>query len=93
MNIDKLNESIGSQGAQKTVGISTIRRPSVVECDSTPSGDQIDMSMIGRLMERSVRSLADSEAIRPEILAKFQQIPRQNARFSDSTIDRIFRRM
>ena len=92
MNIDKLNESTGSQAAQKAVGISAIRRPPVVEHDAA-SGDQVDMSMIGRLMARSLRTLADSDGVRPEVLAKHQLLPRQNARFDDNTINRILGRM
>ena len=92
MNIDKLNENTGSLGTHKTVGISAIRRQTVVERDSA-SGDQVDMSMIGQLMARSLRVLADSDAVRPEVLAKHQPLPRQNGRFDDQAIDRIFCRM
>ena len=93
MNIDNLNESTGTQAGQKTGGIGTIRRLPVVKNDSTASGDQVDMSMIGKLIARSVRALADSEDLRPEVLAQHKDLPRQNARFDNSTIDRIFRRM
>ena len=93
MNIDKFSESTGSQAAQKSVGISAIRQRPVVERDSAAVGDQVDMSMIGRLMARSIRTLADSEAVRPDVIAKHQQLPRQNARFDDNAINRIFSRM
>ncbi len=93
MNIDNLSEGLRSQAARKAVGIDTISRRPVVERDPVTSGDQVDMSMIGKLMARSVRMLADSEGVRPEVLAKHQQLPKQNARFDDKTLDRIFYRM
>ena len=93
MNIDKLVENTGPQAAQKNVAINAIRRPSVAECDAAPNGDQVDMSMIGRLMARSVRALADSEDVRPEVLERHKELPKQTARFDDRTIEQIFRRM
>ena len=93
MNIDKLREESAAQAAQRAVGISAIRRQPVVESDSSVAGDQVDMSMIGRLMARSIRMLADSEEVRPEVIAKYQQLPRQNVRFDDNTLDRLFSRM
>ena len=94
MNIDKLAESTGPQAGQKAVAIgATTRHPPVAEGDLPTGSDHVDMSMIGRLMARSVRALADSEEVRPEVLDLHRGIPRQNARFDNSTIDRIFRRM
>lgn len=93
MNIDKLAESNGPQAGQKAVAINAIRHPPVAERNLSPGGDQVDMSMIGRLMARSIRALADSDEVRPEVLNQHRELPRQNARFDNSTIDRIFRRM
>ena len=93
MNIDKLNERLATQAAQKTVGINAIRQRPVAESDAVSSGDQVDMSMIGHLMARSLRMLADSDQVRPEVIAKHQQLPQQNVRFDHHTIDRIYGRM
>ena len=51
------------------------------------------MSMIGRLLARSIRALADSEEVRPSVLEQHRDLPSQNTRFDNGTIDRIFRRM
>lgn len=93
MNIDKLHEHASLQAAQKTVGIRAIRPQPVAENDAPAASDQVDMSMIGRLMARSIRTLAESDDVRPEVIAKHQPLARQNARFDDQTIDRIFCRM
>ena len=93
MNIDKLSESSAPQAGQQAGAIGTLRQPPVAENDRTPGSDQVDMSMIGRLMARSVRALADSEDVRPGVLAKHQDLPRQDVRFDNTTIDRIFSRM
>ena len=95
MNIDKFSDITASQAAQKAVAVRAIRQQqAVAESDFTASAsDQVDMSMIGHLMARSVRMLADSEGVRPEVIAKHQMLAKQNARFDDHTIDRIFARM
>ena len=93
MNIDKIRENTSAQAAQKTVGIRAIRPQPVAENDAPVVGDQVDMSMISRLMARSIRTLAENDGVRPEVVAKHQPLTRQNARFDDQTIDRIFCRM
>ena len=93
MNIDKLAEHAGAADTTKIAAIGSPRLAPVAESDKPVSSDQIDMSMIGKLMARSLRALADNEEIRPEVLNLHQQLPRQTARFDDSTIDHIFRRM
>ncbi len=93
MNIDKLNERSETQAAQKTVGLRPLAGQPVVKRDLDVVCDQVDMSMISRFMARSIRVLADSDTVRPEVIAKHQQLPRQNVRFDDHTIDRLFGRM
>ena len=44
-------------------------------------------------MARSIRMLAENDGVRPDVIAKHQPLARQNARFDDPTIDRIFCRM
>jgi hypothetical protein len=70
----------------------TAPRP-VAGYDAPAPADQADMSMISRIMARTIRELADQEEVRPERVARFQELPRQNARFDDPTTDRIFRAM
>ncbi len=93
MNIDKLGESAGPQAGPKTDAIDATRRPPVAESNPLQAQDHTDMSMIGRLMARNIRALADSEDVRPEVLAQHQETTRQNTRFDNNIIDRIFRRM
>ena len=94
MNIDKLSENAETRASQKAVAVNATPRPPVAEPDrADAASDQVDMSMIGRLMARSVRALADSEDVRPEVLEKHQHLPRQNVSFDNGTIDRILRRM
>ena len=93
MNIDKISESTGPQSGQKIGTVGTTPRPSVAESNAAANSDQVDMSMIGRLLARSIRDLADSEEVRPSVLEQHRDLPRQNTRFDNSTIDRIFRRM
>ena len=93
MNIDKLNDRLAPQATHNTVGIHAIRQRPVVESDAVTAGDQVDMSMISRLMARSLRVLADSDQVRPEVLAKHQQLPQLNVRFDNQTVDRIYGRM
>jgi hypothetical protein len=93
MQIDYLIRTTGVEAPKKSVAISgTTPRPVAGYDQPTPS-DQVDMSLISRMMARSIRTLADQEEVRPERLARFQELPRQNARFDDKTIDRIFRAM
>ena len=93
MNIDKFAASSRSQAGQPAVAINATRQPPVAESNPASNSDQVDMSMIGRLMARSVRALADDEEVRPEVLDQHRNLPRQNARFDNSTIDRIFSRL
>ena len=93
MNIDKLSESAGPQTSPKIGAIGATPRPSVAESSAAANSDQVDMSMIGRLLARSIRALADSEEVRPSVLEQHRDLPSQNTRFDNGTIDRIFRRM
>jgi len=92
MHIDTLSSSTGAEATKKSIAISTRSRP-VAGYDQPPTADQVDMSMISRIMARNLRELADSDQVRPEKIASFQALPRQTARFDDQSIDRIFRAM
>ncbi len=93
MHIDTLSSNSAAQAAKHTVAITSTNHRPVAGYDQPPAADQVDMSLISRIMSRAIRELADKEEVRPEVLAHFQNLPRQTARFDDQTIDRIFRSM
>ena len=93
MNIDQLGQSSAPQPSHKTTAAEATRQAPVAQHDLAPTSDQVDMSMISRLMARNLRAVADGEEIRPEKLEQFQGISRQPAQYDNATIDRILRRM
>jgi hypothetical protein len=93
MHIDTLFSNAGAEATKNSVAISSTRPRPVAGYDQPPAADQVDMSMISRIMARNLRELADSDQVRPEKIAAFQALPRQTARFDDQAIDRIFRAM
>ena len=93
MNIDKLGEGSAPQPNQKATAAGATRSAPVAEYAHAPERDQVDMSMIGRLMARNLRALADDEDIRPAKIDLHKSVPRQPAQYDNATIDRILRRM
>ena len=93
MNINQLGENSPAQAAPKAVASGANHLAPVAKHDLAPRSDQTDMSMIGHLMARSVRALADSDQVRPDVLAQNKGLPQLNADFDNRTIDQILLRM
>jgi hypothetical protein len=88
-----LPRTSGAEALRGSVAIPGTTPYPVAGCDHPAAADQVDMSMISRILARAIRELADQEGVRPERVARFQELPRQNAHFDDPTTDRIFRAM
>jgi hypothetical protein len=93
MNLDKLSGIREAPQVQNATPVGRSNPQPVVNVDDEQPVDNIDMSMIGRIMSRSIKDLANDDLQRPEKALQFKDLAERPARFTDSIIDKIFKRM
>jgi hypothetical protein len=93
MNIEEISGNSEARAARNVARLGTTPGTAGAQRTAAAMDDHVDMSMIGHIMARSVKSLADGDQPRPARLEQFRGIAQESTRFSDSVIDRIMRRM
>lgn len=96
MNIDALQKGevgadVGIRQAAKAAGVG--RTGASAGAKSASRSDRVDMSVISKVMAKSIRDLADDLEPRQEILDAYRGFVDRDADLSDKAIDRIMDRI
>lgn len=93
MNIEELSENGKAQHARNPLPVSKPRTQAPARPARPASLDSVDMSMIGRILAKGLKELAEDEPPRPEKLEQFREFVRRPGRLPDKVVDGILRRM
>lgn len=92
MNIEELSRNTSVAAARKQAPVGTSSDAGAAR-DTAQLRDSVDMSMIGRIMAKSVKNLADSEQPRAAKIEQFSHFVEQSVRFPNNAIDKVISRM